>query len=174
MGILYDGKPIEAVFHSSSAGRTLAAVEVWGGSAPYLTGVDSPEGDEVPDYHTCVTLTPEEFKTTFLANHSDANLAGNPAQWFGTVTHSSNGGVERIEVGGVSVSGVELRAMFSLRSAAFTVAADNTAVTFSVTGYGHGVGMSQYGANALAKDGKDYMDILTWYYSGVTVARYPS
>lgn len=172
MVILYEGQPIEALFHSSSAGRTLDAVEVWGASVPYLTGVDSPEGEEVPDYHSTVAMTPEEFRTTFLAQYPQADFSGEPADWFGEVTHSSNGGVENMQVGGVTVSGVELRTLFSLRSAAFAVTADETAVTFSVTGYGHGVGMSQYGANALAKEGKTYREILSWYYTGVTIGPY--
>ncbi len=173
MVILYDGQPIEAVFHSSNAGRTLDAVEVWGNSVPYLTGVDSPEGEEVPNYHTTAVFAPEEFKSTFLSRYPQADLSGNPAKWFSDVTHSSNGGVASIKVGGVTVSGAALRTLYSLRSAAFTVTADQNAVTFSVTGYGHGVGMSQYGANALAREGKTFTEILGWYYSGTTVGQYP-
>lgn len=172
IAILYDGQPIQAVFHSSSAGRTLDAVEVWGRSVPYLTGVSSPEGDEVPNYHTTVTVAADDFKAKFLAACPEADLSGEPSRWFGSVTHASNGGVEAMEVGGVSVSGAKLRGLFSLRSASFSVSGDASAVTFLVTGYGHGVGMSQYGANALAKEGKLYPEILEWYYTGVTVARY--
>jgi len=172
MVILYDGQPIEAVFHSSSASRTLDAVEVWGNTVPYLTGVESPEGEEVPNYHSTVVLTPEEFKTVFLAQYPEADLSGKPEKWFERVANSSNGGVQSMKVGAVTVSGATLRTLFSLRAAAFTVAASESAVIFTVTGYGHGVGMSQYGANALAKAGKTYLEILTWYYSGVTVEQY--
>ena len=80
---------------------------------------------------------------------------------------ASNGGVVTIPVGGVEVTGATLRTLFGLRSTVFTVPPDSTAVTFSVTGYGHGVGMSQYGANAMAKEGKSYEEILKWYYTGV-------
>ncbi|NCB62094.1 MAG: stage II sporulation protein D [Clostridia bacterium] len=173
MVILYNGQPIEAVFHSSSAGRTLDAVEVWGNAVPYLTGVDSPEGEEVPNYHTAAVFTPEQFKSTFLDQYPDAKLSGDPAKWFGAVTHSSNGGVTTIEIGGVTVSGTSVRKLYSLRSTAFSVTADKTVVTFAVTGYGHGVGMSQYGANALAKEGKTYPEIVSWYYTGVTIGQYP-
>ena len=82
---------------------------------------------------------------------------------------TSSGGVDTVEVGGVTVKGTALRTMFDLRSASFSVTADDTAVTFSVTGYGHGVGMSQYGANAMAKAGSTWQEILTHYYTGVTI-----
>lgn len=171
--ILYEDEPIQALFHSSSAGRTLDAVEVWGNSVPYLTGVDSPEGDEVPGYHSTAVFTPDAFKEAFLAAYPKADLTGKPSSWFGQVTAASNGGVHTIVVGGVTVTGAQLRSLLSLRSADFTVSADDKAITFSVTGYGHGVGMSQYGANALAKEGKTFGEILKWYYTGVTVGFYP-
>ena len=172
MAVLYDGQPIQAVFFSSAAGRTVDAVEVWGNSVPYLTGVDSPEGEEVPNYHSTVTFTLEEFKSKLLAQYPDADLSGDPAGWFQNTVPNSAGGVEQVDVGGVTVSGGALRTLLGLRSTSFTVTADSQGVTFSVTGYGHGVGMSQYGANALAKQGKTYDEILKWYYTGVEVAPY--
>ena len=172
MAILYNGQPIQAVFFSSAAGRTVDAVEVWGNSVPYLTGVDSPEGDEVPNYHSTVTFTPEEFKAKVLAQYPDADLSGDPGSWFQNTVPNSAGGVETVDVGGITLSGGVLRTLLGLRSTSFTVTADSQGVTFSVTGYGHGVGMSQYGANALAKQGKTYDEILKWYYTGVEVAPY--
>ncbi|MEQ2444093.1 stage II sporulation protein D [Pseudoflavonifractor sp. CLA-AP-H29] len=163
----YGGQPIQAVFFSSAAGRTADAVEVWGNDVPYLTSVESPEGEEVPNYHSTVTVPLEEFRTSLLAQVSGADLSGDPSGWFGTPVLASNGGVVTIPVGGAEVTGATLRALFGLRSTVFTVQADSTAVTFSVTGYGHGVGMSQYGANAMAKEGKSYQEILKWYYTGV-------
>ena len=169
----YGGQPIQAVFFSSAAGRTADAVEVWGNEVPYLTGVESPEGEEVPNYHSTVTVPVEEFRTTLLSQVTGADLSGDPSGWFGTPVLASNGGVTSITVGGVSVTGATLRSLFGLRSTVFTVQADSTAVTFSVTGYGHGVGMSQYGANAMAKAGSTFEEILTHYYTGVSVAVYP-
>ena len=169
---LYEGKPIQAVFFSSADGRTVDAVEVWGNSVPYLTGVDSPEGEEVPNYHSTVTVPPEEFKTKLLAQYPAANLSGDPAGWFANTVANSAGGVSSVDVGGVTVSGQALRTLFGLRSTSFTITASADGVAFAVTGYGHGVGMSQYGANALAKEGKSYEDILKWYYTGVEVAVY--
>ena len=172
VAVLYGGKPIQAVFFSSADGRTVDAVEVWGNSVPYLTGVDSPEGDEVPNYHSTVTFTLEEFKSKLLAQYPDADLSGDPAGWFQNTVPNSAGGVEQVDVGGVTVSGGALRTLLGLRSTSFTVTAGSQGVTFSVTGYGHGVGMSQYGANALAKQGKTYDEILKWYYTGVEGAPY--
>ena len=143
--ILYDGAPIDAVFFSS-------------------------EGAEVPNYRTTVEVPAEEFKTTLLAQYPQADLSGEASEWFGETVPTSSGGVETMSVGGVTVKGTALRTLFGLRSASFTVEAEGDQVVFSVTGYGHGVGMSQYGANALAKEGKSYLDILTHYYTGVTVA----
>lgn len=167
--ILYEGKPIDAVFFSSAAGRTLDSVEVWGGSVPYLASVESPEGEEVPNYHTTVTVPVEEFRTVFLTQHPEADLSGAPEGWFRNRVSTSSGGVDTVEVGGVAVKGTALRTLFDLRSANFSVAADGEKVTFSVTGYGHGVGMSQYGANAMARAGSGRREILTHYYTGVTI-----
>ena len=172
MAILYDGQPIQAVFFSSAAGRTVDAVEVWGNSVPYLTSVDSPEGEEVPNYHSTATFSLDDFKSKLLGKYPEADLSGDPAGWFQNLTPNSAGGVETIDVGGVTVSGGALRTLFDLRSTSFTVTASADGVTFSVTGYGHGVGMSQYGANALAREGKTYDEILKWYYTGVEVAPY--
>ena len=167
--ILYEGQPIDAVFFSSAAGRTLDSEEVWGGSVPYLTSVESPEGEEVPNYHTTVAVPVEEFRTVFLTQHPDADLWGAPETWFQNAVPTSSGGVDTVEVGGVTVKGTALRTMFDLHSASFSVTADSETVTFSVTGYGHGVGMSQYGANAMARAGSTWQEILTHYYTGVTI-----
>ena len=172
LGILYQGAPIQAVFFSSAAGRTVDAVEVWGNAVPYLTSVDSPEGDEVPNYHSTVTVPLDEFKSKLLAQYPQADLSGEPAGWFANLVPNSAGGVETVDIGGVTVGGGSLRTLFGLRSTSFTVSASADGVTFSVTGYGHGVGMSQYGANALAKEGKSYDEILKWYYTGIDVAPY--
>ena len=172
LAALWQGQPIQAVFFSSAAGRTVDAVEVWGNSIPYLTGVDSPEGEEVPNYRTTVTVPVEEFRAKLLSEYPDADLSGAPAGWFASLVNNSAGGVDSVDVGGVTVTGAALRTLFGLRSTSFTVTADEQLVTFSVTGYGHGVGMSQYGANAMAKAGSTFDEILKWYYTGIDVAPY--
>ena len=171
--VLYGGQPILAVFHSSSAGKTAAAEDVWSGELPYLKSVNSPENeDSVPNYYSVVTFTAEEAKAKLLAARPALKLTGTPEDWLGAITENGSGRVETLELGGETWKGTEVRAAFGLRSACFTVEADGEGLTFRVTGYGHGVGMSQYGANELAKEGKTWQEILQWYYTGVTIGLY--
>ncbi len=172
--ILYQGQLIDAVFHSSSSAATQDAVEVWGNSVPYLQSVDSPEGEGVPNYESQVTLTTQEFKDAFLKAQPTASLEGDPASWVGTIERTQSGSVHAITIGGVTVSGAQARQIFSLRSASFDVSLSGDTFTFSVTGFGHGVGMSQYGADAMAEEGKGYVEILQHYYTGVTVEECPA
>ena len=171
--VLYDGQPIQAAFHSSSGDTTQNAVEVWGYDAPYLKSVTSPEGDEVPDYHSQKSLTDQEFRDLVLASYPEANLGADPDQWAGAPVYNSGGTVATMTIGGVELSGTQVRNLFSLRSACFSLEHADGVFTFSVTGFGHGVGMSQYGANAMAAAGSTYTDILQHYYTDVTVAECP-
>ena len=166
---LYEGEPIDAVFFSSAAGRTVDAVAVWGTEVPYLRGVDSPEGTEVPGWQTVVTLTPGEFREKLLGAYPQAELSGEPEGWIRDLVADEAGLVLSVRLGGVELSGGQVRSLFGLRSAHFTVQAMEEEVTFQVTGYGHGVGMSQYGANAMAREGKSFQEILEWYYTGTKV-----
>ena len=166
---LYEGEPIDAVFFTSAAGRTSDAVAVWGKEVPYLTAVDSPEGEEVPGWQTVVTFTPAEFAARLQASYPEADLTGAPREWFRDMETDGSGVVTAVTVGGVKLTGGQARSLFGLRSAHFTAAATESEVTFWVTGYGHGVGLSQYGANALAGEGRSFQEILEWYYTGVTV-----
>ena len=171
--VLYDGAPIMAVFHSSSAGSTAASGDVWAAELPYLVSVKSPETEEgIPNYHSVNTFTAKEFRSIFCKAHPDAQLSGDPGGWIKDIVLTDAGRVASAAVGGVSVTGKELRTLYNLRSTAFTVEASGDSVTFRVTGYGHGVGMSQYGANELAKEGKTWQEILQWYYTGVTIGLY--
>lgn len=171
--ILYGGAPIMAVFHSSSAGATASSGDVWAAELPYLVSVKSPEEpDSVPNYYSVSVFTAGEFRDIFLKAHPDADLSGSPERWFRDISLTDAGRVASAAVGGVTVTGKELRSLYALRSAAFTVDANKDGVTFHVTGYGHGVGMSQYGANALAREGRSWQEILQWYYTGVTIGLY--
>ena len=151
--ILYDGAPILAVFFSSADGSTQGAGDVWMNDLPYLQKVDSPETEElVPNYYSVATFTAAEFKSLILAAKPDVDLSG--------------------RVGGVKLRGNDLRTILSLRSPSFTVEYKDNAFTFHVTGYGHGVGMSQYGANILAKQGLSAEEIVQHYFSNTTVGYY--
>ena len=169
MALYYEGTPIEAVFHSSSAGQTVDAVAVWGTDVPYLVGVESPEGEGVPNWQSTATFTPEEFSAIFLAAYPQADLSGEVSDWCGESVYDSSGMVESMEVGTVLVGGSTLRSLYGLRSSNFIISFTADEICFYVTGYGHGVGMSQYGANELAVLGMDYEAILLWYYTDVTL-----
>ena len=171
--MLYGDKPILAVFHSSSAGVTAESQDVWASALPYLKSVKSPESKEtVPNYYSVNTFSTEEFRRLFLAAHPEADFSGGVESWIGKPRRNASDRVEKITIGGISVAGTEVRSIFSLRSACFTVETKGDSIIFHVTGYGHGVGMSQYGANALAAQGMDWQEILHWYYTDVTIAPY--
>ena len=171
---LYDGQPILAVFHSSSAGKTAGAGDVWSGDMPYLRSVDSPEGEEtVPNYYSAAEFTAAEAKALLAQAHPELTFSGGPDKWFGAVEKDESGRVGTVEVCGAPLRGVEVRRIFSLRSACFTIDAAADRVAFRVTGYGHGVGMSQYGANELARQGRTWQEILLWYYADITIGPAP-
>lgn len=161
----YHGEPIQAVFHSSSAGKTQASSDIWN-DCPYLLSVDSPEtAADVPDYVTEVTMTAGEFKDVCLNFYPEIEFSDDPASWLGAPVYNDSGRVACSTVCGTAISGTQMRTMFSLRSSAYTLAyTDEGNFRFTVTGYGHGVGMSQYGANVYAKNGYLYKDILAHYY----------
>lgn len=168
--ILYDGQPILAAFHSSSPGYTRSAGEVWLTDLPYLQSVSSPEkGDAIPNYYSRAEFTAEDFKKRVLAVYPEANLSGAMSGWLTDAVTDSSGSIETVKVGGITVKGGSLRSALGLRSACYEWEVQNKTLVFFVTGFGHGVGMSQYGANQMAKDGSDYKEILTHYYTGVTV-----
>ena len=170
--IWYDQRPILAAFHSSSSGSTQNVEDVWSHSLPYLVSVESPEGAEsVPDYHSSVRFTAEEFRSRFLAAYPAAELTGNVSSWFRSLRKNDAGLTLSLTVGGIAVEGTALRSLLGLRSASFELETDKDGVTFLVTGYGHGVGLSQYGANELAKQGLTWQQILNWYYTGVTIGK---
>ncbi|MDR2359950.1 MAG: stage II sporulation protein D [Oscillospiraceae bacterium] len=170
MLVMFDGEPILAVFHSSSGGNTEDSANVWSKQLPYLRSVDSPETAEtVPGFVTAVTLTTSDFKRTALDAHPEMSLEGSASDWFRNMKRSNAGRIISLSLGGVTVTGTELRLMFGLRSANVTWLIADGSVTFNVVGYGHGVGLSQYGANELAKQGMNYKDILLYYYRGSDV-----
>ena len=167
----YGGEVIQAVFHSSSAGRTEDSAAIWQ-AEPYLVSVESPEtAEDVPNYVTSVTVSPEDFRAAVLAVHPEAEFGEDPAFWLGAAVRDASGRVESVDIGGAQVPGTELRTLFQLRSTAFTLDYTAEGFLFTVTGYGHGVGMSQYGANVMAEDGADYEEILTHYYPGAELTR---
>lgn len=167
--VTYNGTPIAAVFHSAAAKQTEAAVSVWGTDIPYLTTVDSDGDADCPKYDASVTFGAEEFRQIMLSKFPDINLTGLPKTWFTDIYTSEAGGVRTCKIGGQELKGTEVRALFGLNSTHFTIKTTDTSLTFHTQGYGHGVGMSQYGARNMAENGKSYREILTHYYTDTQI-----
>ena len=163
----YDGKPILACFHAQSGGKTETAANVWGADYPYLTAVDSPGDALSPGYKSETTFPVEDFKAILKKKISGIKLDEDPKKWVGKLTKSLSGTVVLCPLGDRMASGGEMRTFFSLRSAVFDVKLVDDRFVFTVLGHGHGVGMSQYGAQEMAKQGSGYKEILAWYYKGV-------
>ncbi len=170
--ILYDGEPITASFHASSGGcRTENSGDVWSSDLPYLVSVESPGEDKREGYNTVVTLSCDEFKSKINENYPDAALSDDRNTWFGDITYTQGNSVNTIKIGNAQIKGTQIRSLFGLKSACFEISMLDDKVTFNVHGSGHGVGMSQHGANIMANDGKIYTEILKWYYTGVEVKK---
>lgn len=160
--ITSDGKPIFAAYHAISSGKTESGANVWGKGYDYLTSVES-IGDLLAEgYLSAVAFTPEEFKTK--AQELKVTLSGEPSTWLREPTRTETGMVKEYQLGDKKVSGANMRTAFGLRSANFDLAFADNKFTFTVRGYGHGTGMSQNGANYMAKQGSTFLEILSWYY----------
>lgn len=162
--IVYEGEPIIAAFHSMSAGRTESAKNVWGSDIEYLVPVESDPDTSAPKYLEEKEFTAAEMKETLESAFEGIALDESPEKWFGAPETSDSQTVLGIKAGNTKLTGQQLRAALSLRSAAFEINFDDGKFTVTTKGYGHAVGMSQYGANAMAEEGKDYKEILEHYY----------
>lgn len=171
--ITYEGKPINAFFHSNSGGTTEIPFNVWGGSGyPYLQTVETSGEDAYTQYYSEVELTKEEVVEKIKQTHSDIVIDFTAENAIAITEYTQSGRVKTIQFGNVSLSGVEARTIFGLKSANFTVQIQEDKVKFTVLGYGHGVGMSQTGADSLAKQGKNYEEIIKHFYTGVEIINY--
>jgi len=165
--LTYEGDFIEATYFSCSGGVTEDAVAVWGTDVPYLKSVVSPGEENAAHYTDTVYFSAEDFEAKL-----GLDLKGSPIQWFSAVTYTNGGGVESMTIGGEVFSGTQLRKMLDLRSTAFTVTVQENTIAIETRGYGHRVGMSQYGADAMAASGSTYPEILAYYYQGTELTRY--
>lgn len=169
MIMVVDDKPIIAAFHSLNTGVTESAKNVWGQDVPYLSPVKS-QGDELsPNLAADTVLTSAEVKKAVEAVYPDVVFEDDKSVWFNIIESSESNTVLNIKVGSVQCSGKELREILNLKSACFSVSYAEDLFTFSTKGYGHAVGMSQYGADYLARQGSSYIDILKHYYQGVEI-----
>ena len=163
------GELIDATFYAISSGNTENSADVWGGTRPYLVSVASPGDRFAGGYQTTVVLTQEKMKERILAAAPGADLSGDPTKWVGSAVRTPAGSVKTVTLGGKSVTGGQARSAFGLRSSDFSVGFSGGNFTFTVRGYGHNVGMSQAGAQYMAKEGADYQQILSWYYPNTTL-----
>ncbi len=166
--ITYEGQKIDACYFAVSNGSTESAAVIWGSDVPYLRPVASPGDTLSPSYQSAASFTPQELRT-HLDPEQKLTLPDDPAAWLGQPTLSSAGSVTALPFGGQTLTGTQVRTKLGLRSSSFSVAYADGKFTFTVHGYGHGVGMSQYGAKCLAEQGYSWQEILKYYYTGVNI-----
>lgn len=164
--MLYDGEPIVAAYHSMNTGMTEDAANVWTGSVPYLTPVESRGDLLAPDYETKQRFPADQVGSALRKAYDEIQLGEDPAAWFRLGERSESGYVLTVEAGGVSMPAKDLRTLLGLRSTAFELNYAGGEFCFTVRGYGHGVGFSQYGADFYARQGMDFTEILEHYYPG--------
>ncbi len=166
--LTYEGEPANAVFHAISSGKTESAKDIWGSDIPYLISVDSRQDELSEGFETTLTLGKDEALSainTYMGKDFDELTVGD-------IKRTEAGSVKEIILCNESFSGAAIREIFALRSENFSVTQTEDELTFTVKGYGHGVGMSQFGANQMAKEGATYSEILRKYYNGTVLQKY--
>lgn len=172
MVIYYKGEIIEPLYHSSSGGMTEDAVNVFAVDSPYLKSVESPYEEDSPKYRETKTLTVEEFIEKLNKKFPKVKMSrDNFLDKIKLVEKTSSGRIKRIAIGEDIVDGREIRELFGLNSTNFKITYDKSInlIEIETYGNGHGVGMSQWGANGMAKNGKTFEEILKHYYSGIDI-----
>lgn len=167
--LCYEGAPAGTSYFAISNGRTEASENVWGSALPYLVSVDSSTDLAADHYEYALTLSAQQTAQQLAALGLTADLAA-PEQWFGTPEYTAAGYVAALPVCGQRITGTALRQALGLRSTCFTVRYESGAFCFTTKGYGHGVGLSQWGAKALAEQGQNFADILAHYYPGTSLS----
>ena len=169
--ITYDDKPIDAFFHSNSGGVTEVPVNVWGGTGyPYLQSVETSGEDTYTQYSSEVVFTQEQLINKLKEKYSDISIDFSNSDDIKIMEYTESTRVKTVKFGNHEISGVEARSLLGLRSTNFEISIDDDNIKFSVKGYGHGVGMSQTGADSMAKQGSSAEDIIKHFYTGVEVS----
>ena len=163
--VCYEGAPACTSYFAISNGQTEASVNVWDSALPYLTPVDSSTDRSADNYEYTITLSAGQVQQTLSGLGITADLTM-PERWFGTAELTPSGYTKSLSVCGQNVSGTTLRQALGLRSTCFTIQYRSGNFSFTTRGYGHGVGMSQWGAKAMAEQGADHAAILAHYYPG--------
>ena len=169
--ITYNNEPINAFFHSNSGGKTELPVDVWGGGSnmPYLQVVETAGEDGYTQYNSEVELSNEEIVEKLKEKYADIQIDFNNEEDIKILEYTSSGRVKTIKFGNHEISGTEARTIFGLRSTNFEIEKIDGKIKFTVTGYGHGVGMSQTGADSMAKSGSSAEDIINHFYVGIQI-----
>ncbi len=172
--IYYEGDIVEPLYHSTSGGMTEDAVNVFAVDSPYLKAVESPYEEGSPRFRTVLNLTADEFISKLKDKYSNIEInKDNFHEKIKLIEKTDSGRVKKIAIGNEIIEGREIRDLYGLDSTNFTIVFDkNLGLIEIVTyGYGHGVGMSQWGANGMAKQGKTYEEILKHYYTGIDIIK---
>ncbi|MFD1780309.1 stage II sporulation protein D [Fredinandcohnia salidurans] len=162
--ITFNGEPIDAVFYSTSNGYTEDSENVWKNAVPYLKSVESPWDVNTEKFHSQVNMPVSEFENKLGIKLGNGNDIGK------ITSRTKSNRVASVEVGGKTFTGVQVRDALGLRSSDFSWERKGSHIVIQTKGYGHGVGMSQFGADGMAKEGKSYKDIVTHYYQGVEIS----
>ncbi|MCL1789547.1 MAG: SpoIID/LytB domain-containing protein, partial [Oscillospiraceae bacterium] len=168
--IIYNGEPIYSVYHSISAGVTNTAYSVWGRDFPYLKSVESSWDRGHPDFLCVNEMTSESIRLAMFNYNRTASMPLDYSLWFADPVKNEYGYVVSVNTGENLLSGGDMWRIFNLRSTSFELSFRNSEVFVSETrGYGHGVGLSQYGADVLGKRGYSCEEILSHYYTDITI-----
>ena len=168
--ITYQNQPINAFFHANSGGKTELPVNVWGGTGlPYLQVVETAGEEGYKQYESEVELTQDELIEKLKTKYSDISIDFSNQENLKILEYTDSGRVKTVKFGNHEISGIETRTLLGLKSTNFEISKENDKIKFTVKGYGHGVGMSQTGADAMAKQGKNYKEIINHFYSGVEI-----
>ncbi len=169
--LIYEEELIEATYFSCSGGRTESAEAVWGNAVPYLQAVDSPGEEDAPRFREEIELMGENFIARLQTLYPELAPWGEPYEWFGEISYTNGNGVDTVEICGIPIEGIQLRKLFGLRSTNIRFSVNAEAITISTLGYGHRVGLSQYGARAMALEGELFSEILSHYYKNTEIKR---
>ncbi len=168
--ITYDNQPINAFFHSNSGGITEVPVNVWGGTGyPYLQSVETSGEDAYTQYSSEVIFTQEELINKLKEKYDDISIDFSNDDDIKILEYTESSRVKTVKFGNHELSGVETRTLLGLRSTNFEIIKDGNNIKFSVKGYGHGVGMSQTGADSMAKQGSTAEEIIMHFYTGIEI-----
>ena len=168
--ITYNGSPIDAFFHSNSGGITETASNVWGGdNFPYLQSVQTSGEDGYTQYSSEVEFSQSEFIDKIKTKHPDFEIDFNDNSCVQILEYTESGRIRTIKFGNIQIAGTEARTLLGLKSTNFSFEIVDGKIKFKVLGYGHGVGMSQTGADSMAKAGSSAEEIIKHFYSGVEI-----